>query len=174
MGKRISQGESEEFDFRGRRENEKVIVVVKYHSWLLMPIVYIWILVFALIAVGFYFFGASKITSIAITVLVVTALLNTVYRWFIWNSGNYIITNQRVIRIEQLSLFNREISEAEIDRIQEISTEIKGPIRTMFGFGTVKIQTASNSGKVDLEDITKPYDIQQIIAGIQKSPKDIA
>ncbi|MBI4948165.1 PH domain-containing protein [Candidatus Berkelbacteria bacterium] len=174
MGKSNALQEAEDFDFRGRRENEKVVVVVKYHAWLLMPIVYIWLIAFALMAGSFYLFGASKVTSIAITVLVVSCVLNTVYRWFIWNAGNYIITNQRVIRIEQLSLFNREISEAEIDRIQEISTEIRGPIHTLFGFGTVKIQTASNTGKVDLEDITKPYDIQQIIAGIQKSPKDLA
>lgn len=165
------RGENEDreiFDFRGRRDGEQVVIVARYHAWLLMPIVYIWLLVFGLVALAFWWFGASRVTSIVITILAVGGIIYTVYQWFIWNVSNYIVTNQRVIRIEQISLFNREISEAEIERIQEISSEIKGPIRTLFGFGTVKIRTASDAGKMDLEDVTNPYDIQQEIVRIQR------
>lgn len=156
------------FDFRGRRSDETVILVARFHAWLLMPIVYMWLFLFLGLGLTLKYFGASGITSIAIAVVALIGGLYSFYQWFIWNNGTYIITNQRVIRIEQLSLFNRQISEAELDRIQEISTEIKGPIHTMFNFGTVRIQTASSTGKVDLVDVTNPYDIQQEIVRVQR------
>lgn len=161
-----------EYDFRGRRSNETVILVARFHAWLLMPIVYIWIFLLAVLGLCLWQFGASGVTSYAIGGIAVGGGLYTFYQWFIWNNGTYIITNQRVIRIEQVSLFNRQISEAELDRIQEISTEIKGPIHTLFNFGTVKIQTASSTGKVDLVDVTNPYDIQQEIVRVQRQLTD--
>ena len=156
------------YDFRGRRSNETVIMVARFHAWLLMPVVYAWIILFIVLGLALKYFGASGVTSIAIAAVALIGGRYSFYHWFIWNNGTYIVTNQRVIRIEQLSLFNREISEAELDRIQEISTEIKGPIHTLFNFGTVKIQTASSTGKVDLVDVTNPYDIQQEIVRVQR------
>lgn len=157
-----------EYNFRGRRSDEQVIMVARYHAWLLMPIVYWWLVLIALLGGIIWYFGASRVTSIAIAVITVVGGLHTLYQWFLWNNGTYIITNQRVIRIEQVSLFSRQISEAELDRIQEISTEIRGPIHTLFNFGTVRIQTASSTGKVDLEDVANPYDIQQEIVRVQR------
>lgn len=159
--------EESEYTFRGRRSGEKVLLTVRQHVWLLMPIVIVWLLLIAAIIVLFTWLGASKISSFGLVAILLFGGLYSFYQWFLWNNGTYIITNQRVIKIEQNSLFDREIAEAEIERIQEISTEIKGPIRTMLNFGTVKIQTASNTGNVDLENVTNPYDIQQEIVRIQ-------
>ncbi len=166
MSQKISE---DEYNFRGRRADEQVLLVAKNHSWLLMPIFYAWVLIIAVCGVALWKFGASRVVSYTVVISVAIGILYTLYQWFIWDCGTYIITNQRVIRIEQIGLFNRQISEAEIDRIQEISTEIKGPIHTLFNFGTVHIQTASSDAKVDFEDIAIPYDIQQEIARIRKT-----
>ncbi|MEX0594509.1 MAG: PH domain-containing protein, partial [Patescibacteria group bacterium] len=115
-----------------------------------------------------YFFGASQITTYVILGVLILGGMYSFYIWFLWNNGTYVMTNQRVIRIDQLGIFRRQISEAEIDRIQEISTEIDGPIRTMLNFGDVKIQTASREGRVVLEDVVDPYDIQQQIVRVQR------
>lgn len=157
-----------DYNFRGRRPGEKVILVARFHKWLLMPILYWWLAVIALVGLDVFYLGASALSSVIISALVLAAIIYSLYQWFLWNGGNYIITNQRVMRIEQISLFGRQISEAEIDRIQEISTEIRGPIHTMLGFGTVKVRTTSNSGQVDMVDVANPYDIQQEIARVQK------
>lgn len=159
---------SEEYSFRGKRSNEQVLLVVKQHPWVLMPIVWVWIVLISVIVLFVWKLGLSTISSYVIFGILGFGLLYSLYQWFIWNNSDYIVTNQRVIKIDQNSLFNREISEAEIDRIQEISTEIKGPIRTVFNFGRVKIQTASSYGRVDLDDVVDPYDIQQEIVRVQR------
>ncbi len=158
----------ESYSFRGQRADEEALLVVRQHVWLLMPVVLVWLVVIAVISLVVWHFGASRTTSFAIVFGLVLGGLYSLYQWFIWNNGIYIVTTQRVIRIEQNSLFNRQISEAEIGRIQEISTEIKGPIHTMLNFGTVKIQTASTSGQIDLQDVVDPYDIQQQIVQVQR------
>ena len=38
----------------------------------------------------------------------------------------------------------------------------------MLNFGTVRIKTASDDSKLDLGDVTDPYDVQQAIVQIQK------
>jgi len=162
----------DEYSFRGKRSNENVLLVVRCHPWILMPIAWFWLVMIGLATLSLYFFGASTITTYVILGILLVGGLYSFYIWFLWNNGTYVITNQRVIRIDQLGLFNRQISEAEIDRIQEISTEIKGPIRTMLNFGDVKIQTASQEGRVILEDVVDPYDIQQQIVHVQRDTSE--
>ena len=159
---------NEAYSFRGQRADEAVTLVTKPHIWLLMPIAAVWLVIILIVAVALLGFGASKITSIVIVLTLVVGALYSFYFWFMWNGCDYIVTNQRVIKIDQVGIFSRVISEAEIHRIQEISTEINGPIRTMLNFGTVRIKTASDNSKIDLEDVTDPYDVQQAIVQIQK------
>ena len=158
----------ETYTFRGQRSDETVALVANQHVWLLLPIALVWL--FELIVVGgvLWIFGASRITSIVIVAALIIGALYSFYFWFTWNNSNYIVTNQRVMKIDQLNLFSRTISEAEVHRIQEISTEVKGPIRTMLNFGTVRIKTASDDSRLDLEDVPDPYDVQQAIVQIQK------
>ncbi|MEX2361886.1 MAG: hypothetical protein WD544_01790, partial [Patescibacteria group bacterium] len=117
----------DEYSFRGKRSNESVLLVVRCHPWILMPIVWFWLIVAGLVVASLYFFGASQITTYVILGVLILGGMYSFYIWFLWNNGTYVMTNQRVIRIDQLGIFRRQISEAEIDRIQEISTEIDGP-----------------------------------------------
>jgi len=164
--------ELESYQFRGQRPDEEVVLVTKQHIWLLMPIAIVILVVLLINGVVFWWFAASKITSVSILLTVVFGGIYSFLFWFSWNNSDYILTDQRVIKIDQLSMFNRVISEAEIHRIQEISTEIKGPIKTMFNFGTVKIKTASDNSRLDLDDVSNPYDVQQAIVQIQKKSSE--
>ncbi len=158
----------DQYSFHGQRSDENVLVVVNQHTWLLMPIVLIWFVVAAAVGIVMWKFGASRFTSYSIGTLGILAILYSLYQWFLWTNGTYIVTSQRVIKIDQLGLFRRLISEAEIGRIQQITTEISGPIRTVLNFGTIKIQTSSNEGRIDLDDVPDPYNIQQLIVGVQR------
>lgn len=159
---------TESYVFRGQRADEEVVLVTKQHVWLLMPVLGVWLAVTLVIMAIIWWFGASHVSSMVIVIAVIIAAIYSFYFWFTWNNSDYIVTNQRVIKIDQMSLFNRVISEAEVHRIQEISTEIKGPVRTLLNFGTVMIKTASDDSKLDLDDVSDPYDVQQAIVQIQK------
>lgn len=159
---------TESYNFQGQRTGEEVIVLVNQHTWVLLPIALTWLVLLSITGLSLWYFGASRVSSVVIAVVIIFGALYSIYQWYLWQWSNYIITNQRVIKIDQISLFNRLISEAEIERIQEISSEIAGPIHTLLNFGTVKIQTASTTGRVDLENVPDPYNIQQVIVRIQR------
>lgn len=54
----------------------------------------------------------------------------------------WIVTNRRIIDIEQKSLFNREISEFMIGRVQDVTTDVPSLFATLLGYGNITIQTA--------------------------------
>jgi uncharacterized membrane protein YdbT with pleckstrin-like domain len=56
-----------------------------------------------------------------------------------------IITDSRVISIEQISALSRTVTECALDRVQEVTAHTAGIFQTIFGFGDVHIHTASES-----------------------------
>jgi len=59
-----------------------------------------------------------------------------------------ILTNKKLIDMEQKSLFSREISSLRLERIQDITIEINGIIPTFLDFGDVHVQTAGGDGRI--------------------------
>lgn len=55
----------------------------------------------------------------------------------------FLITNERIIGIEQIWPLSRKVSECSLDRVQEVNAEISGALQTIFNYGQVHIHTAS-------------------------------
>jgi hypothetical protein len=55
----------------------------------------------------------------------------------------WIITDRRIILIDQVNFFNRNVSIFRLERLQDIEFYIKGIIPTLLNFGTIRAQTAS-------------------------------
>ena len=54
----------------------------------------------------------------------------------------WVITNERIIDVEQQGLFRRQVAEIPIKHVQDVTIEIKGVVETFLKFGTIRIQTA--------------------------------
>jgi len=156
------------YTFRGQRSNEEVLLVTQQHVAVMMPVLFYWLFFIILLIILLKFVGASGYSSYVIFIGLGFGILYTIYRWYLWSNGVFIVTNERVIEIEQHSLFHREIGEAELEKIQEVTTDIKGFTKTFLGYGDVDIQTASAKNEMELRNIPSPYDVQQIIVTAQK------
>lgn len=55
----------------------------------------------------------------------------------------WVITDRRLIVIEQLGFFNRKTSNFRLERLQDVKVRVNGIIATLLNFGTVRAQTAS-------------------------------
>ncbi len=75
-----------------------------------------------------------------------------------------IITNKRIIDIEQLNLFNRDEAEMNFDAIEDIKVEIIGFLESFFKFGNIYIQSAGEGREFIIKDIPNPDKIKNIIA----------
>jgi membrane protein YdbS with pleckstrin-like domain len=57
----------------------------------------------------------------------------------------FLITDQRIIWIEQVSALSRRVSECGLNRVQEVNAEVTGILQTVFHYGQVHIHTASEN-----------------------------
>ncbi len=59
----------------------------------------------------------------------------------------WIVTDKRIVNVEQITLFSRETTTMRVERIQDATVEIHGFLPTMLGFGNLRIQSAGDSGE---------------------------
>lgn len=74
----------------------------------------------------------------------------------------WIITNERIIDVEQLGIFRRETSEFGIDKVQDITVEVPNAIATFLRYGNLRIQTAGERS-FTINGIPNIYEIKKII-----------
>lgn len=75
-----------------------------------------------------------------------------------------IITNRRVIDVEQIGLFSRDVAELHLDSIRDIHVEIKGFIPSLFNYGVLHIQTSAATPQFSMTNVRDPHRIQEAIS----------
>jgi hypothetical protein len=75
----------------------------------------------------------------------------------------WVVTNQRILEAKLVSFFNIQYSSIELDKIQDLKTTIKGFLPSLFDFGDLRIQTASEKGEFILDQIGEAELTKQII-----------
>ena len=74
----------------------------------------------------------------------------------------WLLTNHRIIDIEQKGLFSRTVSSFRFEQIQDVTAEVPGVLATLIDFGTVKIRTASNE-TFDFRGVARPNFVKETI-----------
>ncbi|MBU0576432.1 hypothetical protein KJ707_02495 [Patescibacteria group bacterium] len=80
-----------------------------------------------------------------------------------WFYNVYIVTDERIIDIDFLSLIYRNFSAAKLDKIEDITAVNSGVIQSLFDFGTVQIQTAAERTEFEFEDVPYPTKVTQFL-----------
>ncbi len=80
-----------------------------------------------------------------------------------WYFNVNIITDERIFDVDFVNLIYREITDANIDQIQDVTVQVGGVLRTMFNYGDVVIQTASEVPRIEFLAVPRPDDIARII-----------
>jgi uncharacterized membrane protein YdbT with pleckstrin-like domain len=74
-----------------------------------------------------------------------------------------VVTNDRIIDIDQKGLFGRSVAELDLTRVQDVHSEVKGIIQTMLDFGTVTVQSAGEEENFRFEQVPHPHKVRQRI-----------
>lgn len=162
--------------------DEKVIVTVRKH-WFVITMEMLAIILMGLLPVA----GCLLITALPSTIplyhmvetilvdhlpvilfMLATWLLLTtmaaVMSWTHYFLDLWVITDRRIIVIEQFSFFNRKVSNFRLERLQDIKVTIKGLIPTLLNFGTIRAQTASAAeSNFESNGLPDPRGLQSLI-----------
>jgi uncharacterized membrane protein YdbT with pleckstrin-like domain len=167
------------YHFSGQKEGEQIILIVRRH-WFnifqnLFSIFVMVIMLFAsytFIPALFPIFNTPEFNGLFMFLENLFALMIWILFFLVWIDYYFdvwIITNCRVVNVDQKGLFSREVSEVELEKIQDITTEVLGIIPTFMNFGDVYIQTAGKMERFSFEDVPDPYGIKDIIMNLQKN-----
>ncbi len=153
--------------FPGQKEGEELIMIYRKHWFGILKPVIVFVILFVLSVLILIY--CNKITFLLISGLgiLLVAIFYFLYHYLLWWQDIYILTDQRVIDIDQRSLFHRVVSEAELKNIQDTNYEVEGMWQTMLNFGRVKILTASSGQSIVFEDVFDPHRVQQTIIQIK-------
>ncbi len=70
----------------------------------------------------------------------------------------FIITDSRVIAIDQISALSRSVNECSLDRVQEVNAHTSGIFQSIFGFWDVHIHTASETSNMVIRYAPNPIE----------------
>lgn len=164
-----------EMEFHGQKQGEKVLLVLKQNAIvflaMVLKVITLWLIIILLYKLSFYISWGwySYVLSAALWLVIIGSLYMILTKWYTWANTVYLLTNDRVLSVEQLGWFNRVISEATLWNILFISHKVEGLMQTMFNFGSIHIRA---SGVVEeeivLRNVSDPYEAQQTIVGAQQ------
>jgi uncharacterized membrane protein YdbT with pleckstrin-like domain len=76
----------------------------------------------------------------------------------------WVVTDKRIVVMEQYSLFNREVTTMRMERIQDTTIEFPGFWATFFNFGNLTVHTAGEHTKSQtFEGIPDPEKVKSIV-----------
>lgn len=81
----------------------------------------------------------------------------------------YILTNERIVNIEQNGFFKREISELHLHQIQDVSARVNGMFATMLHYGDVYIQTAGERENFIFKSVPNLYRVSKLIVDLHEA-----
>lgn len=161
-------------------QDEKVLKIVRRH-WFVLLLDAIKLLFLAalpiVILTATHYLPTERVFAFSADPFWVGGLFLFGWLLFVWMIGWYIFTNyyldillvtdKRVFDIEQYGFFRRRSGAFRIDRIQNISVEVKGIIQTLLNFGTIRLETAGEREDFVAPYISNPYEVKKFISDIQ-------
>lgn len=149
-----------ELKIHNQAEDEEITRIWRRHPITIVKpalrvIAFILIPIFLLILTGLSMFTSVWLFALYLIIIAV-CFTYAAYEWLSWYGDVYVLTNYRIVDVEQDGFFHRKFSEAPIGRVEDISYDIKGFWQTMFNYGTVNVQTAGAVPNVSLEDVSNP------------------
>lgn len=156
-----------------QKSYEKIEYNLHRHPITFMPIVFTFLLMlaapisaYALVTNLYPTFIAEGSILYVIAVLGISIYYLVAYLFFYVHFIDYyldvwIVTNDRLIDIEQRGLFHRSVTEVDLYRIQDVTTNTSGIFGTIFKYGDVTVTTASTNTSIIFKNIPHPDMIRE-------------
>lgn len=86
--------------------------------------------------------------------------------FLVWYFNVYLVTNKRIVDMDFYGLLHRNIAEAPLRNVEDITRKVGGAAQIVFNFGNVIIQTAGEKRELEFEYVPNPARVQDIISDL--------
>ncbi len=159
--------------FPSQQPDEKIVLVVREHWFRLaikvavIAVLSFFPLIFKLLLIDTDVFDTSAtMSAIGATINSVfyLGLLVALFIVFVLYYLNiHVVSEQRVVDIDQTGLLFHEVSELNIETIEDVTGQIKGFFGNILNYGTVYVQTAGATERFEFDNVPNPEYIAKVI-----------
>jgi uncharacterized membrane protein YdbT with pleckstrin-like domain len=158
----------------GLEADEQIIYTLRQQWFAILPVFIGGFFVFA-IPTGAYIYLANALPAFlqdqaSAAMFYMGASIFFLYAWLFlfqnfldWYLDVWVVTNKRIINIEQHGLFGRTMSELLLYNVQDVTSDVRGLVHSMFDYGDVFIQTAGERERFDFENVNHPNEVAKRI-----------
>lgn len=159
--------------FPGQDIDEKIYIAVREHPIILIMKILVWLLL-VVVLIMFRRYAPESLPQIFEGQTgIIVAIFEQIYLMFlimalfiifvIYYLNLYIVTNMRIVDIDQIGLFKHQVSILNIAQIEDVSSETTGILGNLFDFGTINIQTAGAKERFEFNNVPRPARLSKII-----------
>ena len=162
--------------FPSQLDDEKIFIVVRQHWIVLAGKLIIWF-IFAAALVLFRRYGQAylpglfegdigTVTTLFLQIYSLFLVLALFLIWLLYYLNIQVITDRRIVDIDQVGLFSHVVSELHIAKIEDVTSETNGVFGTLFSFGMVFVQTAGTIERFEFDNVPDPEKIEKLILSL--------
>lgn len=152
--------------FETYEEGEKIYLLLRSHpitqiGWILSSIFFfILLFVLNLFLQSFLNLGQILIMNLFSIIFILSYIWFNILNWY-FNVG--IVTSKRVIDIDFYAVLYKEITVAQLGKIEDVTVKSGGYFESLFDYGSIFIQTAGTEANIEFINVPYPSDAIQII-----------
>ncbi|PIR03070.1 MAG: hypothetical protein COV60_02345 [Candidatus Magasanikbacteria bacterium CG11_big_fil_rev_8_21_14_0_20_43_7] len=146
-------------EFINQKSYEHIIYRIRRHPITFIPIVFMFLILLLVPFIVYIIIGTlfpeimTGPRTYPLLLLLGSTYILTMFLFFYVRFIDYyldlwIVTNDRIIDIEQNNLFSRSITELDLFRIQDVTIEMHGLFSTLFDYGNITVKTASSNSHI--------------------------
>lgn len=166
----------------GEDLQESQIYVFRRHPITLLPTVLVALIVLALPPASYFLFQMYQPDLFASpnfhTFFVLIGSIFFLFGWLFafqmfveyWLDV-FIVTDKRILDIEQRGLFGRTVSELRLYRTQDVTADTNGALHTILDYGDVYVQTAAEVERFHFHDIPHPNHVAKMILELAEADR---
>jgi len=167
--------------FPSQQPNEKVYLVFREH-WFRLAVKFsiVGLLMLLPIIIRLLFIDARELFNDSQSQAIISLVLQVYYMglllalfliWVLYYLNLGIVTERRLVDIDQHGLLKHEVSELNLDAIEDVTSETIGIFGNILDYGTVYIQTAGAKERLEFDKIHHPKKVASVILTLYEQRK---
>lgn len=157
--------------FETREDEEQIILFLRKHFVTNIPWIFTSIVMFLtpMIVTSFGVLDSipSNFKFVFIMIWYLISMAYTLESFITWFFNVYIITDERIVDVDFYNLTYKEVSDANLDKIEDVTYKMGGVIRTLFNYGDVLIQTAAEVTNFDFLAVPYPDKVVKVLQDLR-------
>lgn len=160
--------------FETQHPEETVILVLRAHPFTQIPWIVNSFILFVILIILNFFLPSVFNTSQIIFGNVFGFACIFAYIWFnflSWFFNVGIVTNERIIDVDFHSVIYKEVTEALLKKVEDVTVRSGGFFSSLFNYGHIFVQTAGTEANVEFYNVPQPAEATKIISDLTERPQ---